>query len=232
MSKKLPRGLRLNNPGNIEFQDKKRKFSPFEGASADQPDDRFVKFETIEDGLRAIAVTLITYQEKRKAKDGSKIDTLREIVERWAPAFENNVNAYVDHLDDYAILGEDGLWDARDSDEMRSVIEGITRHEQGITADKPLPYDEATVNRAMQRAGIKIKPKPLSQSRTMKTAAGGAAATAVVNVIVENADAITPYVPLLETVVSKAPWVIAAVAVAALAYIAYCRWDDHRRAVR
>lgn len=30
-------------------------------------------------------MTLITYRDKRKAKDGRKIDSIRAVIERWAP---------------------------------------------------------------------------------------------------------------------------------------------------
>ncbi|MGL5156229.1 MAG: hypothetical protein ACRC9G_08020, partial [Aeromonas veronii] len=90
MAKQQPRGIRRNNPGNIEWG------SPWQGLAKpeDYPADRFAAFISPVWGIRAIAITLITYQDKRKANDGSRIDSVREVVERWAPSFENNTQAY------------------------------------------------------------------------------------------------------------------------------------------
>lgn len=37
-------------------------------------------------------MTLITYRDKRKAKDGRKIDSIRAVIERWAPPRSDNNN--------------------------------------------------------------------------------------------------------------------------------------------
>ena len=95
MAKLQPKGIRRNNPGNIEWG------SPWQGLAdpKDYPPDRFAAFVSAVYGIRALARTLITYYDKRKANDGSKIDSLQEIVERWAPASDNNnVDAYARQL--------------------------------------------------------------------------------------------------------------------------------------
>jgi hypothetical protein len=56
---------------------------------------RFCTFKDATWGIRALAVTLITYHDKRKARDGSPIDTVREVIERWAPPHENDTEAYI-----------------------------------------------------------------------------------------------------------------------------------------
>src|SRR3546814_17442973 len=87
----IPRVIRLNNPGNIEHG------APWEGLDPRNRDPRFCGFVSPEYGIRAIVRVLITYYDKRRARDGSRIDTVREIVERWAPAGENNTEAYAKH---------------------------------------------------------------------------------------------------------------------------------------
>src|SRR3546814_18603564 len=88
----IPRVIRLNNPGNIEHG------APWEGLDPRNRDPRFCGFVSPEYGIRAIVRVLITYYDKRRARDGSRIDTVREIVERWAPAGENNTEAYAKHV--------------------------------------------------------------------------------------------------------------------------------------
>lgn len=83
---KLTRGIRNNNPGNIrKSKDAWKGLAP----AADQTDPEFFRFLRPEDGIRALAVTLKTYQRNYAA------DTVEEIITRWAPPSENNTGAYI-----------------------------------------------------------------------------------------------------------------------------------------
>jgi hypothetical protein len=85
------RGIRNNNPLNI-----RRSKDKWQGLSALQEDSSFFKFETIEWGWRAAFVILCrTYYGKYGLK------TIRDLVSRWAPAKENNTEAYIRHVSDY-----------------------------------------------------------------------------------------------------------------------------------
>lgn len=83
--KRLPRGLRNNNPGNIEFGDFARK------RGAKGSDGRFAKFDTPEDGINAMASLLRSYQGR-----GRK--TVRSMIARWAPEGENDSAAYANRV--------------------------------------------------------------------------------------------------------------------------------------
>ena len=88
---KLPRGIRNNNPLNI-----RRSGDKWQGLKTLQEDREFFQFETIELGWRAAFVILCrTYYGKYGLK------TIRDIVSRWAPAKENNTEAYIRHVSDY-----------------------------------------------------------------------------------------------------------------------------------
>lgn len=78
-----PRGIRNNNPGNIMRSD-----TQWQGEVAGN-DPRYASFETPEAGVRAMGKTLLTYQ------DTHGINTVQDIVARWAPATENNTASYV-----------------------------------------------------------------------------------------------------------------------------------------
>lgn len=152
--KKLPRGIRNNNPGNIELG------APWQGLSKTQTDGRFAQFDTPAYGIRAIARVLITYQDKRQARDGSPIDTVREIIERWAPASENDVDAYVTAVR-RAMFGDPNLpvryLDVHKYHIMKPLVEAIIRHENGKgplnTANSW--YDAATIDEGLRMAGIR-----------------------------------------------------------------------------
>jgi len=82
-----PRGVRNNNPGNIDrtatvWQGENRT----EAAIAREP--RFAVFDAPEYGFRALVKTLLTYQRKYG------LLTVRSIINRWAPPTENNTGAY------------------------------------------------------------------------------------------------------------------------------------------
>lgn len=74
----MPRGLRNNNPGNIEFGPFARKY----GASGS--DGRFAIFPTMVMGLRAQAELLIAYSTIEDGH-GGLIDTVAEAIYRYCP---------------------------------------------------------------------------------------------------------------------------------------------------
>ena len=85
MLQREPRGIRNKNPLNIELGDN------WQGLAAVQTDGRFAQFTDPRYGYRAAARILDSYGARG-------IVTIREIIETWAPSFENNTNAYVDSV--------------------------------------------------------------------------------------------------------------------------------------
>ena len=159
MAKQQPRGIRRNNPGNIEWGD------PWQGLAdpKDYPPDRFAAFVSAVYGIRALARTLITYYDKRKANDGSKIDSLQEIVERWAPAADNNdVDAYARQLAKQlpGIGPKDEVLNLHDPVHLRAIVEGIILHENGRGPLKTPNtwYPAEVIDEALRRAGVVAKP--------------------------------------------------------------------------
>lgn len=152
MRPETPRGIRNFNPGNIRHA----KGVRWQGMAVAQSDTEFVQFTAPRWGIRAIARVLITYQDKRLAKDGSRIDTVREFVERWAPPSENDTNAYTASVARSLGLHPDheGV-DVYDFDVMRTLVTAIIRHENG---PGPLPggqwYGDAIIADGLALAGI------------------------------------------------------------------------------
>lgn len=79
----IPRGIRNNNPGNIE-----RTSVRWKGMAAEQSDPRFITFTRPEWGIRAIARILLG--DWREGQN-----TIASLIEEWAPPHENNTKAYV-----------------------------------------------------------------------------------------------------------------------------------------
>lgn len=84
----LPRGIRNNNPLNI-----RRSKDQWKGLAEQQNDRSFCQFKSMEWGWRAAFYLLTrTYYHK------CRLCTIRAIVHRWAPASENNTEAYVSNV--------------------------------------------------------------------------------------------------------------------------------------
>ena len=121
-----PRGIRNNNPLNIE-----------DGAFAQsQPgyagtDGRFAKFETPDHGTAAANTLLDTYQ----AKHG--LNSVAGIVNRWAPASDgNNVNAYA--TDVAGRLGVDPNAPLTPA-QRPALIAAMSQHENGVPTAPTAP---------------------------------------------------------------------------------------------
>lgn len=82
----MSRGLRNNNPLNIE---KSKGGNPWKGEIVPSKDARFAQFNTIAYGYRAAFKLINNYQRNYG------IDTIRNIINRWAPSNENHTDAYI-----------------------------------------------------------------------------------------------------------------------------------------
>lgn len=171
VARALPRGLRNNNPGNIDRVAGVR----WQGQADDQSGDpRFVVFTDAKWGIRAICRTLITYQDKRQAADGSKIDTVAEIVDRWAPPVENNTGAYAEHVAKLLSVGTDDTIDVYDWATMRGLVLAIIEHENGFQ-----PFDNATIDSGLIAAGLQAPNAVVKKGQSKLAKAVGVAAGAV-----------------------------------------------------
>lgn len=83
------RGIRNNNPGNIE-----RSSSAWKGKIpySQSKDSRFEQFTHIEYGIRALFILMKNYRKKYG------LDTPAKIINRYAPSHENPTNAYATYI--------------------------------------------------------------------------------------------------------------------------------------
>ena len=119
----VSRGVRNNNPGNIRHSN-----DAWHGAREKQTDPEFVQFIEPKWGLRATARNLITYS-RRKARDGSPVDTLAEVITRWAPPFENNTAAYIAFVAKATGFKPDDVIDLKDRETLRLMTAAIVKKE-------------------------------------------------------------------------------------------------------
>ena len=135
------RGLRNNNPGNLE-----KNGTPWQGQILPGQDERFCQFESMVMGCRALMKTLVTYHKVHH------LDTVRQIITRWAPPEENNTSAYMKHVG--SAIGKDIdetiPFDA-DPSYYLAIAKVIARHENGIDA---MSISDETWNKAFELAGF------------------------------------------------------------------------------
>ncbi|MBJ8823607.1 hypothetical protein [Citrobacter europaeus] len=117
-----PRGIRNNNPGNIDFRGQA-------GATLEKPSGRFARFETAYDGLKALSRQLMRYFEGKTT--GKPLQTLNDIISTWAPGNENNTGAYIAQLSKMMGVAPDAILNLKDPQVMSSLMNGIIHHENG-----------------------------------------------------------------------------------------------------
>lgn len=145
MIKTTPRGIRNNNPGNIDYNER----NPWQGLDKQKPSDgRFCRFMGPEWGIRAIARVIRNYAKRDGAPGvgGNGIDTVQEIIHRWAPPVENNTGAYVSQVAKVVGVSPTEPLNLDDDLIMAKLVTAIIWHENGVQ-----PYSAALI-----LAGVKL----------------------------------------------------------------------------
>lgn len=146
MSKQAPRGIRNNNPGNIDYNER----NPWQGLDKQKPSDgRFCRFMGPEWGIRAIAKVIRNYAKRdgTPGVGGKGIDTVQEIINRWAPPVENNTGAYVSQVAKVVGVSPTEPLNLGDDLIMAKLVTAIIWHENGVQ-----PYPAALILAGMKLA--------------------------------------------------------------------------------
>ena len=145
MSKQAPRGIRNNNPGNIDYNER----NPWQGLDKQKPSDgRFCRFMGPEWGIRAITKVVRNYAKRdgTPGVGGKGIDTVQEIINRWAPPVENDTGAYVSQVAKVVGVSPTEPLNLDDDLIMAKLVTAIIWHENGVQ-----PYPAALI-----LAGVKL----------------------------------------------------------------------------
>ena len=120
------RSFRNNNPGNLEAGDHWQGLMAVSTMTPQQrAETRFAVFSSPKWGFRALAVILLNYQHKHG------INTIRGIVERFAPANENNTAAYISAISQGIKRGPDEPLDFTNPATLQGFCKAIAIHEAG-----------------------------------------------------------------------------------------------------
>lgn len=118
------RGYRNCNPGNI-----RKNSDVFQGEICPSQDKAFKQFKSMAYGYRAVFKILTTYQQRYN------LNTIRQIITRWAPPEENHTDNYIKTVCDVAGMLPDDPVNVRNREMMIRIVSGISRVENGCEAD-------------------------------------------------------------------------------------------------
>lgn len=117
----FPLGVRNNNPGNI----RKNANNDWQGRIPldENTDPNFEQFRKYTDGVRALIILLYGYFQ-----DG--LDSIKEIIEVYAPSHENDTDAYIEDVSDLTGWGKYKTieWNATN---IKKLVFAIIKHENG-----------------------------------------------------------------------------------------------------
>lgn len=111
------RAERNNNPGNLEFRGQR-------GAVPEPGSGRFAKFESAAEGVSALVGQLRRYGAQGR-------DSISKIIAKYAPANENDTQAYIAALSKRMGVGADQTLNLNDPNTLSGLVKGISRHESG-----------------------------------------------------------------------------------------------------
>jgi hypothetical protein len=246
MKAKLPFGIRINNPGNLEQTNPR---TPWQGRVADYAltQHRFEEFENPVKGLRALNRDLITKYDRG-------LDTVKKIITVYAPATENNTKAYIKRVTDRldadddtcalevddeatkkkvsdicfrANITENTRLNLHDYETLNNLVRAIVRHENG---KGPLPggewYEDKTYTEAYRQAGItRTQKQVVTQSKTIR-----ASGLAGVGGSVLGATAVLDAAQEAKSVLDPGSYIYAAITIIVLICCAYVVYDRVRKA--
>ena len=124
MDKKLPRGIRNNNPLNI------RKGNNWQGEVSRSTDGEFEQFVSMQWGIRAGFKILKNYMTGYGGRVKA-LTNVHDIIHRWAPPNENNCRAYIDSVCRFSGLHEFERLQFSDRNKMLALVDGMIRVECG-----------------------------------------------------------------------------------------------------
>lgn len=130
MKEQLPRGIRNNNPGNIRHGANWLGLNP----NGRNIDSAFCVFESPVFGIRALAKVLINYKKIHG------LNTVRQIVSRYAPPNENQTAAYIQSVAKQLEVYPDTKIDIEERGVLTVFIKAVIRMENGIQ-----PYSDEVI---------------------------------------------------------------------------------------
>lgn len=119
-----PRGLRNNNPGNIEDSPFARRQPGYSGV---EPQGRFATFKTADDGTNAAGNLVGSYGNRG-------INTVQAVISRWAGANDPNVPQYIAAVSKQLGVDPNAPLNMQDPNVRQALVGAISQFENGRRA--------------------------------------------------------------------------------------------------
>ncbi|EMN4129907.1 MULTISPECIES: structural protein [Providencia] len=133
--KKMSRGVRNNNPGNINYNEAHYWKGQLPHDSSIE--DKFCRFESPEYGVRALFALLRTYQRRYS------LQTVSQLITRWAPPDENNTDDYIHYVAQSLNVSPDTFINLENKTILINFSTSIIKYENNSQ-----PYDELIFEKA------------------------------------------------------------------------------------
>ncbi|MSO93509.1 MAG: structural protein P5 [Rhodospirillales bacterium] len=213
-----PRGIRNHNPGNL-----RRSKDPWQGLADQQTDPDFFQFESAVWGIRALARTLIAYQDKHGLRD------VAGIIARWAPENQNDTEAYIQDVCGRAGFARTQRLDLHTYAHLSPLARAIIRHENGCQ-----PYPQSVIDKGLVLAGVEPPRRDLQRTRTVK---GGHVAgwTGIAATVSGTLASVAPALPVIEWMRDHLGLALVAIGILVLIGVGGMLWariDDRRLGLR
>lgn len=140
---RIPQGILNNNPGNLEFR----------GQSGALSDGRFAMFPSEGEGLFQLGRQLELFSARG-------LNTIQSILSRYAPAGENNLNAYIADVTKRTGYSANQSLNLNDPAVLANLMNAVIFHEQGYNpyraglvadkADEAIDYVRGTATISQQ----------------------------------------------------------------------------------
>ena len=134
MNQRPPRGIRNNNHGNIRHGQNWQGLNP-DGRNIDPA---FCVFKSPVFGIRALAKVLMNYKKIHG------LNTVRQIISRYAPPNENQTKAYIQTVAQQIGVYPDTVIDIEERGILTVFIKAVIRMENGIQ-----PYSDEVIQQGI-----------------------------------------------------------------------------------
>ena len=134
MKQRPPRGIRNNNPGNIRHGQNWQGLNP-DGRNIDPA---FCVFKSPVFGIRALAKVLMNYKKIHG------LNTVRQIISRYAPPNENQTKAYIQTVAQQIGVYPDTVIDIEERGILTVFIKAVIRMENGVQ-----PYSDELIQQGI-----------------------------------------------------------------------------------
>lgn len=183
-----PRGVRNNNPGNL----RKNGTDKWQGLNEKQSDAEFFQFIDAVYGIRALARTLINYQ------DIHDLHNVKDIITRWAPPGENPTDMYIGAVCRSMRVTQTTLLDLHTFKDLHDLTCAIIEEENG--RDTVAFYTEAQITKGLVLAGVEPAKRSLAASRQVIGGVIAAAATTAQPIISQLQTSLVPLTDYSDTI--------------------------------